>query len=146
MLWIARTLATVVALEHFYILVLEMFLWRTARAQKVFGVTPAFAEQTGTLAANQIAGRTLCIDFSSPNIAKHMAFHHIRSTMIGNGFLGAGLLFSLAMSSPPFVLFFLGCVMVAGLYGGYTVKPSIYWVQALPAALATGATAWAWMN
>ncbi|MBC8132921.1 MAG: DUF1304 domain-containing protein [Deltaproteobacteria bacterium] len=114
MIWIARVLAGLVALEHFYILVLEMFLWKTARAQKVFGTTPEFAAQTGAMAANQ---------------------------GLYNGFLAAGLVFSMATRNDTFVLFFLACVVIAGLYGGATVKRSIYFVQALPAALALAATA-----
>lgn len=113
MLWTARVLAGFVAVEHLYILVLEMFLWNTERARRIFGTTPAFAEQTTNMAANQ---------------------------GLYNGFLAAGLIFSLARGNVPFLLFFLGCVLVAGLYGGYSVKPSIYFVQALPAALAIAAT------
>jgi putative membrane protein len=113
MVWIARILTLVVAVEHLYILILEMFLWRTERARKAFGTTPAFAEETGVMAANQ---------------------------GLYNGFLAAGLIFSLLMGSSPFLLFFLACVVVAGLYGGFTVKPAIYVVQAVPATLALMAT------
>ena len=109
MIILARVLTGLVALEHAYILVLEMFLWNTARTRRVFGVTPELAAQTGAMAANQ---------------------------GLYNGFLAAGLMFSMALGDHTFVSFFLGCVVVAGLYGGYSVKPSIYFVQALPAALA----------
>ena len=113
MIWIARILTLVVAIEHLYILILEMFLWRTERARKAFGTTPAFAQETSVMAANQ---------------------------GLYNGFLAAGLVFSLIMGSLPFLGFFLACVVVAGLYGGFTVKPSIYLVQAAPATLALIAT------
>ncbi|MFL5305797.1 MAG: DUF1304 domain-containing protein [Polyangia bacterium] len=110
---VARVLAGIVAAEHLYILILEMFAWTTPRARRAFGTTPEFAAQTATMAANQ---------------------------GLYNGFLAAGLIFALALGSQPFILYFLGCVIVAGVYGGYTVKPSIYVVQALPAALAFTAT------
>lgn len=113
MSWMARVLTALVAAEHFYILVLEMFLWRTARARKTFGTTAEFADQTAVMAANQ---------------------------GLYNGFLAAGLVLSLLVGSSTFTSFFLACVLVAGLYGGHTVKPSIYLVQALPAALALTAT------
>ena len=112
---IAALLVAVVAAEHGYILVMEMFLWRTARVQAIFGVTPEFAESTVALAANQ---------------------------GLYNGFLAAGLLWSLVSAPHGFALkvFFLGCAIVAGVYGGATVKTRILWVQALPAALAIAAT------
>lgn len=113
MVWIARILALVVAVEHLYFLILEMFLWEGARARKAFGTTPAFAHESRVMAANQ---------------------------GLYNGFLAAGLIFSLLTGSSPFLLFFLTCVVVAGLYGGFTVKPAIYVVQAVPATLALIAT------
>lgn len=109
MVWLARTLTGLVAVEHFYILVLEMFLWRTPRARRIFGTSADFAAQTVTMAANQ---------------------------GLYNGFLASGLVLGLALRDQTFVRFLLACVIVAGLYGGYTVKPRIYWVQAAPAALA----------
>lgn len=102
-----------VALEHFYIVALEMFLWTTPRTRKVFGTTAEFAESTKTLAANQ---------------------------GLYNGFLAVGLVYGIVASIPDvafqFKVFFLICVIVAGVYGGVTVKPRIAMVQALPALIA----------
>ena len=111
---IALFLVALVGLEHAYILVIEMFRWTTPSAQATFGTTPEFAEASKVLAANQ---------------------------GLYNGFLAAGLFWSLISAPHGFALkvFFLGCVIVAGIYGGATVKRSIWLVQALPAALALGA-------
>lgn len=99
-----------VALLHVYILVLEMFLWNTPRGRRAFGLTPEFAAQSKVLAANQ---------------------------GLYNGFLAAGLIWGLAMreSGEPIMLFFLLCVLVAGLYGAATANKRILYIQALPAAL-----------
>jgi len=104
---IARVLIALVALEHFYILVLEMFLWRT-RARRIFGMTPEQAEATAKLAANQ---------------------------GLYNGFLAAGLVWALAtdMDRAPF---FLVCVAIAGIYGSYSVNRRIFYVQSIPALVA----------
>jgi uncharacterized membrane protein len=100
---------------HSYILVLEMFLWRTPRGRKSFGLTAEFAEQTKTMAANQ---------------------------GLYNGFLSAGLFWSLVHPNAVFAkqlqVFFNGCVLVAGLYGGATASKKILYVQALPAAISLG--------
>ncbi|MBX3082327.1 MAG: DUF1304 domain-containing protein [Anaerolineae bacterium] len=110
---ISRILVAVVALEHLFFLYLEMFLWTTPTAQKSFGTTKAFAQASKTLAANQ---------------------------GLYNGFLAAGLLWSIVHPDPAIgrqvAMFFLGCVIVAGVYGGVTVKRSIMLIQALPAAIA----------
>nr|WP_314087301.1 DUF1304 domain-containing protein [uncultured Shinella sp.] len=110
---IATILVALIALEHVYILVLEMFLWATPRGQKAFGMTQAQAQATKVLAANQ---------------------------GLYNGFLAAGLFWSLVHPDPAFAfqikLFFLGCVLVAGLYGGATAARKIFAIQALPAAIA----------
>ncbi len=109
----ALVLVALVALLHVYILVLEMFLWRT-RARRAFGMSAEQAEATATLAGNQ---------------------------GLYNGFLAAGLLWALA-SGPellPRASFFLACVLAAGLYGAATVGVRILWVQAVPAALALAA-------
>lgn len=102
-----------VGLEHLYILALEMFLWMKPRTMKTFGLTPEHAAITKTMAANQ---------------------------GLYNGFLAAGLLYSLVATNPAvafqFKIFFLLCVVVAGVYGGVTVKPRIALVQALPAFIA----------
>ena len=112
-----------VAIEHIYILVLEMFQWMQPRTMKTFGIAPEHAEIMKTMAANQ---------------------------GLYNGFLAAGLLYSLIASLPEvafqFKIFFLLCVVVAGIYGGMTVKPRIALVQALPAAIALVITVIAGVN
>jgi putative membrane protein len=109
---LANVLVGLVAALHVYILVLEMFLWRTPRARAAFGTTEQFADETATLAANQ---------------------------GLYNGFLAGGLIWGLIASDPvgrQAQLFFLGCVVVAGLYGAATANRRILFVQAVPAALA----------
>ncbi len=111
----AKVLIAVVALLHLYFLVLEMFLWTAARTRKAFGMSPEQAEATKVLAANQ---------------------------GLYNGFLAAGLIWSLLAPVSlawPIAVFFAGCVLVAGLYGGATANPRIYLIQALPAALTLAA-------
>ena len=107
----AMVLVALVAIEHVYILVLEMFLWTKPAGLRAFGLTPEFAEQTAALAANQ---------------------------GLYNGFLAAGLFWSLSRKSDQFALqvFFLGCVIVAGVFGAVTAKTSILYIQAMPAAVA----------
>lgn len=106
-------LTALVAIEHVYILILEMFMWTTPRARKAFGTEMAFAEATKALAANQ---------------------------GLYNGFLAAGLFWGLihpdAAMGQQLQLFFLGCVLLAAVYGGVTAKRSILLVQGLPALLA----------
>ncbi|MDO1581307.1 DUF1304 domain-containing protein [Rhizobium oryzicola] len=110
---LANILVALVALEHVYILVLEMFLWTTPRGRKAFGLTQERAEMTKVMAANQ---------------------------GLYNGFLAAGLIWALLHPAPAFAfqlkLFFVGCVVVAGLYGGLTASRKIWVIQALPAAIA----------
>lgn len=101
-----------IAVVHIYILVLEMFLWTSKRGRKTFKLTAEFAEKTKVLAANQ---------------------------GLYNGFLVAGLIWSL-IHPDSFVafqirLFFLGCVLAAGLFGGLTVGSRIIFVQAIPATI-----------
>jgi putative membrane protein len=109
---IANVLAGLVVLIHLYIVVLEMFLWDKPLGRKVFGSTPEFAAATKVLAANQ---------------------------GLYNGFLAAGLIWGLGTGNLPVQLFFLGCVIVAGLYGALTVGVKILFVQAVPAGLAMAA-------
>jgi putative membrane protein len=109
MLWAARILTVLVAVEHAYFFVLEVFLWRTPFGRRTFGTTPELAESTASIMKNQ----------GTYNL-----------------FLAAGLAFSLWRGDPAFVLFFLGCVVVAGIVGAVTVKRSILVVQALPALAA----------
>ena len=100
-----------IALLHVYILVLEMFWWTRPAGLRAFGMTTAFADQTRVLAANQ---------------------------GLYNGFLAAGLLYGLARGHAEFQAFFLGCVLVAGLYGAATASRKILWIQAVPALLGLG--------
>lgn len=112
MLTAAHALAALVALLHVYFLVLEMFLWTKPYGRRVFGLTPEKAELTRTLAMNQ---------------------------GLYNGFLAAGLVWGLARGGAAgmeILRFFLGCVVVAGVFGGLTVSRRILLVQALPAAAA----------
>jgi putative membrane protein len=100
-----------VALLHLYFLVLEMFLWTKPYGRRVFGLTPEKAEATRSLAANQ---------------------------GLYNGFLAAGLgwgLFAGADGHVPKV-FFLSCVVIAGIFGAATASRKILWVQAVPGAVA----------
>jgi len=106
---VAGILVGLVAALHLYFLVLEMFLWTTPTGRKAFGLEPAFAEESKTLAANQ---------------------------GLYNGFLVAGLVWGLVADRTDVKVFFLACVIVAGLYGAATVSRRILLVQAVPAALA----------
>jgi putative membrane protein len=113
---VAAVLVGLVAALHAYFLVLEMFLWRTPYGRKTFGTTAEYAESTAVLAANQ---------------------------GLYNGFLAAGLAWGLiaygVAGGRPVLTFFLGCVVVAGVYGAATANKRILFVQALPAALALAA-------
>lgn len=108
---VATALVALVAIEHLYILVLEMFLWTKPAGLRAFGLTPEFAAQSAALAANQ---------------------------GLYNGFLAAGLIWALARKDEGFSLrvFFLSCVVIAGVFGAITAKPSILFVQAAPAFVA----------
>ena len=107
----AQVAVVLVALLHLYFLVLEMFLWDKPRGLRTFGLTPEFASASKALAANQ---------------------------GLYNGFLAAGLLWGLVKTDGglPIQLFFLGCVIVAGVFGAATVGRKILWVQAMPALVA----------
>jgi len=109
----SQVLVGFVAVMHVYFLVLEMFLWATPFGQKTFKRTAAEQESTKILAANQ---------------------------GLYNGFLAAGLAWSLYTGSIDVRLFFLGCVVIAGIYGAATAAKQILFVQALPAALALAVT------
>lgn len=108
---LANIAVAVVALLHVYFLVLEMFLWDKPRGLRTFGLTPEFAAASKSLAANQ---------------------------GLYNGFLAAGLIWGLALGANggPVKIFFLGCVIVAGVFGAFTANQKILWVQALPGAIA----------
>lgn len=111
---LAQILVAFVALEHVLFLVLEMFLWDKPQGMKVFQNTPEKAAATRVLAANQ---------------------------GLYNGFLAAGLVWSLVPVGAPgagsaIAIFFLVCVVVAGLFGAATVSRHILFVQAIPALVA----------
>lgn len=111
---IATILTALIALLHIYIMILEMFLWDKPAGLRAFGLEPDFARQTRTLAANQ---------------------------GLYNGFLAAGLLVGLLQGTAgqAFVLFFLICVAVAGIYGAATANRKILFIQTVPAVLALAA-------
>jgi putative membrane protein len=109
---LAIALIALIALLHLGFLVLEMFLWTRPAGMKVFRLSPQQAQQSKVLAANQ---------------------------GLYNGFLAAGLAYGIAIGSREFALFFLVCVVIAGLYGAITVNRRIFFVQALPALLAIAA-------
>jgi putative membrane protein len=110
---VSDILIVIVALLHFFFLYLEMFLWDKPRGMKSFNLTPEFAKQSKRLAMNQ---------------------------GLYNGFLAAGLFWGLSLGEAGFgvKLFFLACVLVAGLYGAATASRKILFIQALPAALGLG--------
>lgn len=112
---VSHALVVLVALLHLWFLVLEMFLWTTPRGRRAFGLSAEFAQQTRALAANQ---------------------------GLYNGFLAAGLIWGLWLGAAGFAitLFFLGCVIVAGVFGAITVSRKILFIQAIPAVLAVLAT------
>ena len=116
MTYIANGLVALVAALHAYFLVLEMFLWTKPKGLKIFGNTLEKAQASAVLAANQ---------------------------GLYNGFLAAGLIWGLLHPNPAFgfqiKVFFLLCVVVAGLYGAATASRRILLVQALPGALALAA-------
>jgi putative membrane protein len=111
---VANVLVGLVAAIHVYILVLEMFLWDRPYGRRVFGNTAEFAAASKVLAANQ---------------------------GLYNGFLAAGLIWGLSLGAAGHAvqLFFLVCVIVAGLYGAMSVGIKILFVQAIPAAIAAAA-------
>jgi putative membrane protein len=109
---IAAAVAVVlIAVLHVYILVLEMFLWKKPRGRRAFGLTAEFAAATAPLAANQ---------------------------GLYNGFLAAGLFWGVSLGAAGFQIevFFLLCVIVAGVFGALTANRKILWVQAVPGLIA----------
>ena len=110
---ITNILVAIIALLHLYFLALEMFFWTKPLGLKTFNNSPAKAADTAVLAANQ---------------------------GLYNGFLSLGLIWGLLHSNPAFAyqikVFFLLCVLAAGVYGAYSVSKRILFVQALPAAVA----------
>jgi putative membrane protein len=110
-------LTGLVALMHIGFLLLEMFLWQKPLGRKIFGITAEFAKQSAGLAANQ---------------------------GLYNGFLAAGLIWGLWQGAGGFdtKVFFLGCVIVAAIFGAVTVKRSILFIQGAPAVAALLALVW----
>jgi putative membrane protein len=104
-------LVAFVAMEHIYFLILEMFLWTTKKGLKTFGLeSKEFAEKTKVLAANQ---------------------------GLYNGFLSAGLIYSLVVADKNVSIFFLICIIIAGIYGAYSTKKiKLFYVQSIPAIIA----------
>lgn len=108
----AAFLVGVVAVLQFAFMLLEMVFWDTPTGHRLFHISPQFARESRVLAANQ---------------------------GLYNGFLGVGLVWGIWLGRPeggPVLFFFLGCVLLAGLYGGFTATRNIFFVQALPAAIA----------
>lgn len=111
---LASTIATaVVALLHTWFLILEMFLWQKPLGLKTFGMNAAKAETTAVLAANQ---------------------------GLYNGFLAAGLIWTIITGDLDTRAFLLACIVIAGVYGGATASRVIYFAQAIPGAIALGFT------
>lgn len=108
---LSTILVAVIAALHLYFLVLEMFLWDKPAGLKAFGHSLEKARMSKVLAANQ---------------------------GLYNGFLAAGLIWGILLGpeGEDVKLFFLGCVFVAGIFGGATASRKIYYLQAAPAALA----------
>lgn len=108
---LASILVAIVAFIHLYILILEMFLWDTKTGRRAFNLSADFARETRVMAANQ---------------------------GLYNGFLAAGLLWGLWLgeSGLPIVVFFLICVLIAGVFGAVTASRKILYIQAMPALVA----------
>jgi putative membrane protein len=106
---IGAVLVVLVIALHLGFMTMEMMFWDHEIGRRIFSLTPEFSAASKVLAANQ---------------------------GLYNGLLAAGLGFALVCANRQMLLFLLGSVVVAGLYGGFSVKPTIFLVQALPAALA----------
>jgi putative membrane protein len=106
---LAKIMIALVALEHIGFLVLEMFYWDHELGRRIFQMSPEVSRSSAVLAANQ---------------------------GLYNGFLAAGLIWALWSDRTDLKVFFLGCVIVAGIFGGLTAKTTILYTQALPAVLA----------
>ena len=105
---VVNIITGLVAVLHGYFLILEMFLWEKPAGRKSFRTTAEFAAQSKTLAANQ---------------------------GLYNGFLSAGLIWGI-FAGDAVKVFFLSCVIIAGLFGAFTVSKRIFYMQAVPAILA----------
>ena len=109
MRFLSHLMVLLVALVHGWIMALEMLLWNHPVGQRIFEMTPEFSASSAVLAANQ---------------------------GLYNGFLAVGLLWGLFAGRRDVKVFFLACIIVAGVYGGVTAKITILYVQALPALVA----------
>ena len=109
MIIIANILVALVAILHLGFLALEMFFWDHPIGRKRFGMTPEYSKASASLAANQ---------------------------GLYNGFLSAGLFWGLIAGEASIKIFFLVCVIIAGIYGSLTARRSILYIQALPGLLA----------
>jgi len=111
MIFLKTFLICLVAFEHVYFLILEMFLWTKPKGIKTFGLkSKEFAEDTKVLAANQ---------------------------GLYNGFLAAGLIYSVLLKDNNASIFFLICVIIAGIYGAFSTKKiRLFYIQSVPAILA----------
>jgi putative membrane protein len=110
---LAAILTGLVALQHISFMVVEMFLWEHEIGRAMFDTSAGFAAETAFMAQNQ---------------------------GLYNGFLAAGLIWSLIAAKRDVRIFFLLCVIVAGVFGAITVSPKIFVVQAIPALLALSLT------
>ncbi len=106
---VANLIVGLVAVSHLAFLVLEMFFWNRPLGRRIFNMTPEVSAASAALAANQ---------------------------GLYNGFLAAGLVWGLIANRIDVQIFFLGCVIAAGLFGGFTAKRSILYIQALPGFIA----------
>jgi putative membrane protein len=103
-------LVALVAFSHLYFMILEMFLWTSPKGLKAFGLKKEFAEDSKVLAANQ---------------------------GLYNGFLAAGLIWSVFTTYYHVIPFFISCAIVAGIYGAYSTKKiRLFYIQSVPAILA----------
>lgn len=109
MRFLSHLLVLLVAMVHGWIMILEMILWNHPVGQRIFDMTPEFSAASAVLAANQ---------------------------GLYNGFLAVGLLWGLFAGRRDVKVFFLACIVIAGVYGGLTAKMTIVYVQALPALVA----------
>ncbi|MCW5736888.1 MAG: DUF1304 domain-containing protein [Enhydrobacter sp.] len=109
MRFLSHLLVLLVAMVHGWFVILEMVLWNHPVGQRIFDMTPEFSAASAVLAANQ---------------------------GLYNGFLAVGLLWGLFAGRRDVKVFFLACMVIAGVYGGLTAKMTILYVQALPALLA----------
>ena len=106
---LANLMIAIVAILHLAFLALEMFFWDHPFGRKRFGMTAEYSKASASLAANQ---------------------------GLYNGFLAAGLIWGLVTGDAAIKIFFLICVVIAGIYGGFTARRTILYIQALPGLLA----------